>query len=338
MRRQLFFVALLLLGGTPAVAQQTMAFEAQQSAGASSESIAGAGTQVRLFGEPKPNLRFKIEGAWGTRSHLPLPGEYGSDVLGTAYPYGNRFDIIEGYAEYFLPEGRFLRSVKGGRYRTPFGMSSASDHAYVGFLRPPLIRYGNYYALSSGYLEHGVDVVVGTPRLSGEISIGRSSDVGVAMRRPGINTVARVEATISTLVVGVSGIDTTPYSPEDWAPGRARFVGVDARWMADGVQLRGEWLNGKPFDGTATRGGYLDVFVHKPALGPVTILGRIDRLDYVTDPTYSLYTHRYTAGARVRLAAGLAVSAGITHQGRYQTQRRRTALDAGVTYSLRKDF
>ena len=45
--------------------------------------------------------------------------------------------------------GDGLRAVRAGRYRTPFGLAAASDHAYIGFLRPPLIRYGDYFALSS---------------------------------------------------------------------------------------------------------------------------------------------------------------------------------------------
>jgi hypothetical protein len=337
MTRALAWFLVAALAGTPASAQTT-ALEVQESAGASSESTAGAGTQVRLFGEATAHLKYRIETAWGTRSHRPIPGQYGSDFLGTAYPYGNRLEVIEGYAEYFFAGRKIVQSIKAGRYRTPFGMSSASDHAYVGFLRPPLMRYGTYYGLSAGYLEHGVDVVVGTPRLSGEVSVGRPADVGDAIRRPGWNTVARGQVAIATAIIGVSGIDTTPYLPEMFASGRARFLGVDGRWMYGGVQIRGEWMDGKPFDGTITHGGYLDVFVHRPSLGPVTIVGRIDRLDYVAVAPYELYTRRYTAGARVRVAAGLAVSAGLTHQDRQLTQRRRTTFDAGVSYTLRKDF
>ena len=77
-------------------------------------------------------------------------------MFGVAYPYDGQVQIIEAFAEVVRPEARGLRAVKGGRYRTPFGIWSAGDHAYFGFLRPPLIRYGGYYALSSGYLEHGL--------------------------------------------------------------------------------------------------------------------------------------------------------------------------------------
>ena len=74
-------------------------------------------------------------------------------------------------------------------------------------------------------------------------------------------------------------ITTQPYQPETFAKGRTVFTGVDARWMAGGVQLRGEWLFGRPWDGTTTRGGYFDVSVHRPVMGPVTAVFRTERLD-----------------------------------------------------------
>jgi hypothetical protein len=320
---------------TPAEAQMT-AVEVTQSAGVSSESITGAGTQVRALGEIVRGLRFDVEGVWADRSGAGS-GE-ASDAFGTAYPYAGDVQIMEAYAEYFMPQRWGIRSVRAGRYRTPFGISSAADHAYVGFLRPPLIRYGGYFAIANTYLEHGVDVVVGAPQLSVEASVGRPGDVGEAIRRPGTNAVVRAQAASGDLIVGVSYIDTNPYQPERFAQGRARFGGVDARWMSHGVQVRGEWLGGKPFDGTETTGGYVDLIVHRPAMGPVTLLARAERLDYDASPPHALYTHRYSAGARVRVWQFVAVSAAVVHQPGQQTQRYRTAFDMGVTASLRRGF
>jgi hypothetical protein len=319
----------ICLAGTMTTYAQTAAVEMQQSIGASTESIAAAGTQGRVFGEAIPGLHFLVEGAWGTRS------EDVSDVFGTAYPYSGEVDIIEAYGEYQVPPSRGVMSIKAGRYRTPFGIYSASDHAYLGFLRAPLIRYGEYYALSSGYLEHGADIVVGVPRASVEVSVGRPADVGEAIRRTGVDTVVRAQAVAGAFVVGASFIDTTPYMPERFAAGRARFGGVDVRWMKDGVQLRGEWLGGRPFDGTQTTGGYVDVIVHRPVMGPVTALGRVERLDYDSDPQFALATQRYWAGARIRFWKGLATSFGVGHQTGQMTQSRRTAFDVGLTLALR---
>ena len=91
-------------------------------------------------------------------------------------------------------------------------------------------------------------------------------------------------------------------------------VGVDVRWMAGGVQVRGEWLGGQPFDGTRTTGGYVDLIVHRPVMGPLTALARAERLDYATVPPYALYTHRYTRRRACQVWQGFAASAGIIHQ------------------------
>jgi hypothetical protein len=313
-------------------AGQTAAVEVTQSAGASTESISAVGTQIRFLGEAVPGLRWNVEGAWAARS------VDGSDAFGTAYPYDGQVELIEAYGEYLFAGGRGLRAIKGGRYRTPFGISSASDHAYVGFLRPPLIRYGDYYALSSGYLEQGLDVVVGVPRLSVEASVGVSADVGEAIRRSGVNTVVRAEAVAGSFILGASFIRTTPYMPERFAKGHARFGGVDARWMRGGVLLRGEWLGGQPFDGTRTTGGYADLILHRPFMGPVTALVRAERLAYDAAPPRALYSHRYSAGARVRLWKTVAATVGVVHQAGQVTQRRRTAVDVGITGSIRRDY
>jgi len=331
-RRGCLLAALACLAHAPLTHAQELAVEISQSVGGSSEQLAGAGTQVRLLGDIGSQFRFGVEGAWGQRSE----GE--SDVFGAAYPYGGHADLMEAYLEYTVPARRGIRSIRGGRYRTPFGFSAASDHAYIGFMRPPLVRYGDYYALSSGYLEHGVDVVVGAPRLWGEVSVGRPGDVGEAIRRPGTDTVLRAQGAIGALIVGASYLDTTPYLPSTFAFGRARFGGVDARWMRSGVQVRGEWIGGRPFDGVSTTGGYIDLIVHRPRMGPVTALARAERLDYKTIPQYALLTHRYTGAGRVRVWQGFAVSTGVTHQAGQLTQERRTAVDLGLSYTLRKDY
>jgi hypothetical protein len=324
----------LALWAAPASAQR-VAVEGTHSVGASTEDLSAAGTQLRVFGdagEALRGLRFQIEGTWGWRS------EDEGDFFGTAYPYGGEVDLMEAFAEYVVPQRGWLRAVKGGRYRTPFGISASSDHAYLGFMRPPLIRYGEYYALSNTALEQGVDIVVGRPRLSFEASVSEPSDVGDAIRRSGVSGVARVQAATGAWIVGASYIDTMPSQPARWAHGRTRFGGVDVRWMASGVQIRGEWLGGQPFDGTRTDGGYADVIVHRPAMGPVTAFARAERLAYDAEAPHALYTHRYTAGARVRLWRTIAASLGIAHQAGQLTQVRPTAVDFGMTGSWRVRF
>jgi hypothetical protein len=311
---------------------QSFAVEVQQSQGVSSESITAVGTQARLIGEVTRGVRFALETAWGARNRDE------SDVFGTAYPYDRSVSVISAYVAWEQLDRRGLRAIKAGRFRTPFGISEASDHAYVGFLRAPLMRYPGYWGLSNEFLEHGVSVLVGTPHVSVEVAAGRNSDVGEARRQPGWDGVARVEVAAGRAILGASVIDTTPNYPTMWAHGRLRFGGVDARWMHGGLMLRGEWIVGTPHDGTKTRGGYIDMTVHRPRLGPVTLVTRAERLAYDAEAPFALYTHRYTAGTRVRVWRGIDASVGIVHQAGQLTQRRATAIDVGVSYAIRHNF
>jgi hypothetical protein len=226
--------------------------------------------------------------------------------------------------------------VQAGRFRTPFGISSGSDHAYSGFLRAPLIRYDGYFALSNNFLETGVGVVAGVPLLYVETALGTPSDVGTAQRRSGLDRVVRVQGTYRSLIAGVSHISTNPYQPIAFARGRASFTGVDLRWMRNGVKLRGEWIAGQPFDGTRTTGGYVDLLVHRPGLGPVTAVLRAERLAYETAPPRAIYATRYTAGARVRIVNTLAAQVNVLRQHGIPRSRS-TSLDAALTYVFRFD-
>ena len=311
---------------------QPVAVELSQTGGYSTEQVAAVATQLRAFGELAPQrLRFNVEVAWAVRSADD------SDVFGAAYPYDGGLQVIEAYGERTFLPGRALFGIKAGRYRTPFGISSASDHAYNGFMRAPLIRYDGYYALSNNFLEQGVDVIVGSPRLSFEASVGVPGDVGHAKRRSGLDTVLRGQAAFGPMIVGVSHIDTRPYQPATFARGHAVFTGIDVRWMRDGVQARGEWIAGRPFDGTTTTGGYADLIVHRPGMGPVSAVLRAEQLSYEAPAPFAMTAQRYTAGARIRVIDRLSAEIALVHHTHQLPQRRPTALDVGLTYSLRRD-
>jgi hypothetical protein len=318
---------------TPA-AGQSLTVELTQTGGYSTEDIAAAAAQLRAFGDAPGAVRYNVEAAWGARSN----GDVESDVFGGAYPYDNRVQFIEAYAERTFQPGRGLVGLRAGRYRTPFGISSGSDHAYYGFLRPPLIRYDDYYALSNNFLEQGADLIVGTPRLSLEASAGVPADVGDARRRSGLDTVLRAQGYAGSLIAGASYIRTRPYQSPEFAHGVATFAGVDVRWMRSGIQLRGEWITGRPFDGTTTTGGYGDLIVHRPGMGPVTAVFRAERLDYVAEPPFDLSATRFTAGSRIRLLDNLALSIEIVRQRlNLDPPPPRHAVDVALTYSLRRD-
>jgi hypothetical protein len=301
------------------------------------DQVTALAAQVRLFGELKPKLRFNFEGTWAHRS------DDDGDAFGAAYPYNGRVQASEAYGERMFQRGSALVAVRGGQYRSPFGIYSRSDYAYTGFLRAPLLRYDGYWALSNNFLERGVDVTVGTPRLYVETSLGRPADIGTSERRTGWDGVIRLQGYYRALIVGISRISSEPYAPIRYARGRLGFTGVDARWTHNGVQLRAEWMTGQPWQGPTTHGWYGDAIVHRRFMGPVTAVARFERLTYTAtgpfqyhDETYSIWQGwRQTIGGRIRLPAGFTLQVNGIRQSEALADYGRTALDAALTYSIR---
>jgi hypothetical protein len=305
--------------------------EAAVTAGASSQENAASAVQIRSFGDAISGVRFNVEGAWATKSGRE------TDAFGAAYPYSGEWHVIEAYGERLFRPRERLVAIRAGRFRTPFGIYNASDYAYSGFLRAPLIRYDNYYAISNTFLENGASVLAGVPALYVEASVGAPGDVGDAVRRNGVDGTLRLQATYKSMVLGASQLWTRPYQSPLFAHGRTTFTGLDARWVSNGVEVRGEWIAGAPFDGTRTRGGYAEVRVHRLALGPVTPVFRAERLGYDAAAPFALYAHRYTTGARVQLLPALQVQVDAVRQHGIMNQTR-GAVDVAITYVRRVDL
>jgi hypothetical protein len=151
----------LILAAAPRAARaQSVTAEVDVLAGRSTEDVNAAAIQIRLFGATKSDWRFYAEAVWG----LTSGGD--SDAFGAAYPYDKRVRAMEAFTEKTLHPGGWIVGVRAGRYRTPFGMYGRGDHAYTGFTRAPLIRYGENWALSNNLLEGGAAVLVGRPALA----------------------------------------------------------------------------------------------------------------------------------------------------------------------------
>jgi hypothetical protein len=327
MIRLALFACMCVAAGVRPVAAQAPAAELSITGGASSEHVEVVSTQVSVFGDIAQDFRFYAEAAWGSRSGG------GTDAFGGAYPYDSRVRPIEVYAERVFRRKTLLAGVRAGRYRTPFGIHSRSDHAYAGFLRAPLIRYDGYYGLSNNYLEGGVDLFVGTPALQAEASLGVPQDVGSAVRGRGLDRVFRVQGYRGSFVVGASHVRSRPSEHRRFARGHAVFSGIDLRWMHAGAQVRGEWITGRPFDGPSTTGWYVDAMLHRAMLGPVTLVARAEELDYDAG-AFSSYRKRYTAGARIQMSQSIVGHINVSHEPR-STRSRQTAVDGALTYVVR---
>ena len=332
-------LTLCAIGGGSAAAQ-TLSVELDGTTGFSTEGDTAAGAaQLRVFGELSRNYRVNVEATWADRTADV------SDAFGAAYPYGGKVQLSEAWVERIFHSKSFLLGVRGGQYRTPFGIYSRSDYAYQGFLRAPLIRYDDYWSISNNFLERGVNVVAGGTRLQVEGSIGTPGDIGEAQRRGGVSGTVRVQGYYKSLVVGVSRISSETYAPARFATGRLNFTGADGRFAHAGVIVRGEWMGGRYWSRPETNGWYIDGIFHRRFMGPVTAVVRTERMRYASTRPFTYhdisYTEwiagRQTIGARVRLPAGFTAQAGVLRQSRTLSHASRMALDLALTYSVRRD-
>jgi hypothetical protein len=336
----------LFLGASVCVAHaQTPSAEVDVTAGYSGEEIRAAATQLRVFGDGPSQIRYFAEMSWGGRwaGGDPVLGAgligvdpIGTDVFGAAYPYRQRLQFIEAYAERYFRRRSFLIGARAGQFRTPFGIYTRSDYGYSGFVRPPLIRYDGYYALSNNWLEQGATITAGHPQLFVEASLGRPHDVGTSQRRSGMDQSIRVQGYHGPFIVGVSHARSNPYLPTYFAVGRQAFTGVDVRFTSSqGVQIRSELIQGHSYEGVSTTGWYVDGMLHRPVMGPFTAVVRAESLDYTARAPFARAASRFTIGTRVRLPGRLTAQVNFMHQNGDMPRIYDSSVDFSVTYSLR---
>jgi len=345
--KSLLWAIVAVTAGAVTASAQTASAELDITAGRSGEEINAAAAQGRVFGDTggRSKIQYYAEAAWGQR----WAGDYnvvgggligadpmGTDVFGAAYPYAKRVQLVEAYAEKSFRAGRFMAGARGGLFRTPFGIYGRSDYAYTGFIRPPLIRYDGYFALSNNYMEKGAMFTAGIPELFVETSVGRPRDIGSSHRRTGTDESVRVQGYFRSLIVGVSHARSEPYMPSFFAFGRQVFTGTDLRWAhSSGTQLRGEYLRGQSFDGVSTVGWYVDGSIHHVGMGPLTSVIRIEALDYDASPPFARSAHRWTLGARLRLPQYFTAQVNYMHQNGDLPRIYNNSVDMTVTYSFR---
>jgi len=345
--RRLIWLSFGMWAIATTVHAQTASAELDVTGGYSGEEIKAAAAQGRVFGTTgaKTAIQYFAEAAWGQRwagddgvvgGGLIGADPLGTDVFGVAYPYKKSVQLVEAYAErYFHGRGAVV-GARGGQFRTPFGIYTRSDYGYSGFIRPPLIRYDGYFALSNNYLERGAIFTAGIPRLFIEASLGKPHDIGSSHRRGGIDESVRVQGYYGPLIVGVSHARSEPYMPAAFAHGRQVFTGADVRWAHSfGVQLRGEFLEGHSFNGVSTTGWYVDAFLHHVGMGPFTVIARDESLDYTASAPFARAARRWTTGTRVRLPGYVTAQINYMHQHGDLPRIYNNSVDFTLTYSLR---
>ena len=345
--RRLIWLSFIVWATAAAAHAQTVSAELDVTGGYSGEEIKAAAAQGRVFGTTgaKTAIQYFAEAAWGQRwageddvlgGQLIGADPLGTDVFGAAYPYKKNVQVVEAYAERYFHARRAIVGARGGQFRTPFGIYTRSDYGYSGFIRPPLIRYDGYFALSNNYLERGAMFTAGIPQLFIETSVGRPHDIGSSYRRSGIDESVRVQGYYGPLIIGVSHARSEPYMPATFAHGRQVFTGADVRWAHSfGVQLRGEFLKGHSFTGVSTTGWYVDAFLHHVGMGPFTVIARDESLDYTAPAPRARSARRFTTGTRVRLPGYVTAQVNYMHQHGDLPRIYDNSVDFTITYSLR---
>jgi hypothetical protein len=72
-------------------------------------------------------------------------------------------------------------------------------------------------------------------------------------------------------------------------------------------------------------------------MGPLTAALRAERLSHHDQSPSVLAGARYTTATRIRLPRGFLTHVEIVHNSRTLPSRRRTAVDIGLSYSIRFD-
>jgi hypothetical protein len=181
-----------------------------------------------------------------------------------------------------------------------------------------------------------VDLVAGVPNLTVETALAAPGDVGEIVRRGGLDAIVRVQGYWGPLIAGASYMDTPLSEPARVTEGRNHVTGIDLRWTHAGIQLRGEWIAGRPFGARKSTGWYADALIHRTAMGPVTAIVRVERIDFgEPENDTAEYLSRQTIGVRVNVGGGVTLQVNALHQTGDDEYLPR-ALDLAVTWSVRK--
>jgi hypothetical protein len=247
--------------------------------------------------------------------HLAQPGRNGLgerlDWLQFTFDPSSTFSFVNTYlltpSRDFLDES-YVRYVSGstqvrtGRIRSGFGFSDWSDYYYNAIIAMPLIRASrtnSYLGLTR--FDTGADVRFISGSFEYQLGLVDVANGTWALlpREPRFG-VARVQTYFGPFIVGGSVLAKVIGSPSN---SDARAYGMDMRWTADRIQLRGEWIRIQTDDGWSG-GYYVDAFYRPPKSYRTQIGVRLQG----DDTTEGVVSRQYTVGLRQVITPNFAAS------------------------------
>ncbi|HWA83911.1 MAG TPA: hypothetical protein VG820_10775 [Fimbriimonadaceae bacterium] len=181
-----------------------------------------------------------------------------------------------------------LTEVRAGRFRSGFGISEWSDYYYNAIIALPIVRFNRlqpYLGLTR--FDTGLDVrsIVGPV----EYQVGMvDTDSGAwqwAPKNPDFG-VARLQTHFGALIVGASALGRVAGSKDE---DDTEAYGVDFRWTADHLQMRGELVRLHSGDGWSG-GYYVDAFLRPPGLYRTQVGVRAQAVDSLAGAVSQTYT------------------------------------------------
>jgi len=253
---------------------QSITAETALTGGYSTDDVTAAAVQLRAFGEVTGGVRFFGEVAWARSSDAD--NEQLCDGVPVQQP--RRGDRSVRRAD--LPAAR--RASRRARRTLPHAVRHLQrERSRVQRIPPAAARsLRRVSGISNHFLEHGARCDVRRAMAHARTAIGAPADVGTAVRRSGLDAVARLQAYYGPLIAGVSRIRTSPLhrSKRNTKVPPSSPASISGG-PAIGVQLRGEWM--PDVLSTARREGLVcRRLVHLIGMGPVTAVARIEQLEY----------------------------------------------------------
>lgn len=191
--------------------------------------------------------------------------------------------------------------VRAGRVRSAFGFNDWSDYYYDAIIGLPMVRFMPLQPYM-GLLRFDTGFDVRSVAGPFEYQVGLIDPANSSFQwTPKHLTygVARLQTHVGSLILGASALSKLGKFGDD----DTKAFGLDFRWTAERVQLRGELIRSSS-DSGSTNGFYIDAFYRPPKFYRTQLGARVQSLDFFT----GAISQQYTLGLRQILTPSLAAT------------------------------